>query len=389
MAWQGESVYSISVFVGYLAVIVGNVAVAVTCLAIAGAIFAFLRFNTHPASIFMGDSGSQFLGFAAIVFALVISQQSDAVSPLVPLLLFGLPVLDTLTVMTTRLLSGRSPFSPDRSHFHHKLLEVGLGHAEAVVAIYILQSFLVALAYFLRYQSAWLIVLVYACFVAALLSFFHFARKFKVNQDRWQPIERLKLWCAEARGKRQLLAVLFPFFNYYFYVLALPWVVFVSPPSVIGAYASIGVACCFLLLVWLNPRLAERLLRVLFFLLIPLVIFSGDSAWLGVAGKDGDTVLNVGFVLLFFCSILVSFFSTRQKGIWSTPLDFLVLLLLLCLPNIAGISFHHQRLGVIGLKCLVLIVCFEVLLSERRGKCQGLVWAMVGALVVYGVRGLV
>ena len=86
----------------------------------------FLRFNTHPARIFMGDAGSQFLGFSVGVLSILLTKQTATpLSTALPLLLVGLPMLDTLTVMVLRLHAGRSPFAADRNHFHHRLLAPG------------------------------------------------------------------------------------------------------------------------------------------------------------------------------------------------------------------------------------------------------------------------
>jgi UDP-GlcNAc:undecaprenyl-phosphate GlcNAc-1-phosphate transferase len=118
--------------IGYLAYLEGDISVGLAALAFIGAIFGFLRFNTHPATIFMGDTGSQLLGFAAITLSLALTQRQTALSPLLPLILLGFPVLDTLTVMITRILRKRSPFSADRNHFHHNLLDLGFRHPESV-----------------------------------------------------------------------------------------------------------------------------------------------------------------------------------------------------------------------------------------------------------------
>jgi UDP-GlcNAc:undecaprenyl-phosphate GlcNAc-1-phosphate transferase len=88
---------------------------------------------------------------------------------MLPLLVLGLPVLDTVLVMTKRVASGRSPFSPDRNHIHHRFLDIGFSHREAVYIIYLLQILLVLLAYNLRYATDTLIVVVYALFCALLL----------------------------------------------------------------------------------------------------------------------------------------------------------------------------------------------------------------------------
>lgn len=377
-------------FVGYLAVISGNATIAVASLAIAGAIFGFLRFNTHPASIFMGDSGSQMLGFATVCFAVLLSQASDAISPCIPLLLFGLPVFDTLSVMTNRIIAGRSPFSPDRGHFHHRLLEIGFGHAEAVVIIYLLQALLVLAAFFLRFQSSWLILGVYAAFVWSVLAFLRIARSKGWRQKRWPVLDRFKTWCTEVRGQRKLLAVLFPCFRYFFYLLAVPWIFFAPKPEGSTALFAIVGAVVIVLLISCCPKVLERCIRVIVFLVIPLAVYWGDQQLLYFeAGLAGERLVNGAYVLLFMLSVAISFFSTRLKGIWSTPLDFLMLVLLFTLPNIAGLSLHNQRLGAIGLKCLVLVVCFEVLLSEVRGRCEWIAALLAFSVAVYGVRAFI
>src|SRR5438874_10204606 len=132
----------------------GDVRVLLATIAVIGSIVGFLRFNTYPARIFMGDGGSQFLGFCAGVLAVMLTQNvNTALSPALPLLILGLPILDTLLVMGERLYEGRSPFVADRKHIHHRLLALGFDHYEAVIAIYVLQSVLIVGAYFLRFES--------------------------------------------------------------------------------------------------------------------------------------------------------------------------------------------------------------------------------------------
>src|SRR5579883_241279 len=99
--------------------ICGNRPVMAVALIEAGAVLGFLRFNTHPARIFMGDSGSQMLGFSVGALAILATQgETCPLSAALPLLLLGLPIMDTLTVMLTRIRAGRSPFSADSNHLH-------------------------------------------------------------------------------------------------------------------------------------------------------------------------------------------------------------------------------------------------------------------------------
>lgn len=118
----------------------GSVFIAVVMAATIGAVLGFLIFNFNPARIFMGDTGSYFLGYVLATSALVggtTSQKaSTAVSLLVPCLALGVPIFDTLFSMFRRFLERRPLFSADRGHIHHRLLDMGLTHRRAVLTIY-------------------------------------------------------------------------------------------------------------------------------------------------------------------------------------------------------------------------------------------------------------
>ena len=115
-----------------------DIFVATVMATMLGAVLGFLVFNFNPARIFMGDSGSYFLGFVLGTTSLVgIAQKtSTAVSILVPILALGVPIFDTLFTMLRRFLERRPIFSPDRGHIHHRLLEMGLTHRRAVLILY-------------------------------------------------------------------------------------------------------------------------------------------------------------------------------------------------------------------------------------------------------------
>ncbi len=116
-------------------------------LAFAGALAAFLRFNWHPSKLFMGDAGSMTLGFVLAFFAVQLTQKPDsAVSPVAALIVLAIPVTDTLTVMTKRMINGKSPFEPDKTHFHHILRDMGFGHAGVVLIIMSLSTLFSLLA---------------------------------------------------------------------------------------------------------------------------------------------------------------------------------------------------------------------------------------------------
>jgi UDP-GlcNAc:undecaprenyl-phosphate GlcNAc-1-phosphate transferase len=109
----------------------GQPLIGVLCFALAGALLGFLRWNFNPASIFTGTSGVQFVGYTLAVLA-VLGTAKVAVA----LLVLGVPIIDTFWIIVRRISEGRSPFSPDRTHIHHRLLDLGLSHRQTVLVIY-------------------------------------------------------------------------------------------------------------------------------------------------------------------------------------------------------------------------------------------------------------
>lgn len=108
---------------------------------IAGALLGFLRHNWNPSKLFMGDAGSLFLGFSLAFMSIAITQKENSgVPPVAALLILAVPIVDTLTIMTKRMIKGRSPFYADKYHMHHILMRLGLGKVNAVKAILFLSA---------------------------------------------------------------------------------------------------------------------------------------------------------------------------------------------------------------------------------------------------------
>ncbi len=123
--------------------------------ALAGSIVGFLFYNFNPASIFMGDTGSMFLGFVLATTAIQTNQKaSTAVAVVIPCIALGLPIMDTLLAIARRAFRGRPLFQPDKEHIHHKLMARGLTHRQAVLVLYGFCIFLGATALILTYASS-------------------------------------------------------------------------------------------------------------------------------------------------------------------------------------------------------------------------------------------
>ncbi len=132
----GVSVIALAAFLA-LAYHDDNVTVMMITSALLGALLGFLKYNFFPARVFMGDTGSLTVGFVLAFTAIYLTQLPGArIEPAVPLVVLGLPIVDTVWVMGNRLRQRRSPFAPDMTHVHHKFLMLGLEHRYTVVIIY-------------------------------------------------------------------------------------------------------------------------------------------------------------------------------------------------------------------------------------------------------------
>jgi UDP-GlcNAc:undecaprenyl-phosphate GlcNAc-1-phosphate transferase len=209
-----------------IAHVTGNAFVALLSAGLMGVLAGFLFFNFNPARIFMGDSGSYFLGFVLATLSLSGALQqkaSTAVSLLVPVIALGLPIFDTFFTMLRRFLERRSIFSPDRGHIHHRLLDLGLTHRRAVIVLYGVCVVLTAAAIAVSLGRAWQtgVALLFASVVLIALvrfvgyfEYLHLVRRQKARiYDRRTNLLRLALPAllsrlASARTEEDVLAVL-------------------------------------------------------------------------------------------------------------------------------------------------------------------------------------
>jgi UDP-GlcNAc:undecaprenyl-phosphate GlcNAc-1-phosphate transferase len=126
-----------------IALIVAEPDVALLMGALSGACIGFLPYNLNPAKIFMGDTGSTFLGFVlAVVSIQGLFKFYAIISFAVPFLMLGLPIFDTCFAILRRVSHGQSPMAPDRGHIHHRLIDMGFTQKQAVAVLYIISAIL-------------------------------------------------------------------------------------------------------------------------------------------------------------------------------------------------------------------------------------------------------
>ena len=144
-----------SVSFGLLAIISGQISMALIAFTLTGALLGFVLHNFHPAKIFMGDTGSLVVGLVLSILAInainsgIISMHLPHKGPLVAIAILAILLFDSLRVFIVRVVRGRNPLSPDMNHIHHSLLDLGFGHQKTTFIICIMNILLIVITYFL------------------------------------------------------------------------------------------------------------------------------------------------------------------------------------------------------------------------------------------------
>jgi UDP-GlcNAc:undecaprenyl-phosphate GlcNAc-1-phosphate transferase len=149
----GSALFS-TIVVFVVSLVSNNQLVALLTVALAGSILGFLRYNFNPATIFLGDCGSLFIGFMLSALALAGAQKTPTmVAVAIPIVSFGLPIFETVLSVIRRYISGQPIFGADREHIHHILLDKGLSQRQVVIILYGVSALCGLLSLFLLYPS--------------------------------------------------------------------------------------------------------------------------------------------------------------------------------------------------------------------------------------------
>jgi UDP-GlcNAc:undecaprenyl-phosphate/decaprenyl-phosphate GlcNAc-1-phosphate transferase len=376
--------------IGFLAFNCGNMTMTVMSAAVVGGIAGFLRYNSYPAVLFMGDAGSQMLGFLLVVFAIAVTQANTPYSKILALPIIGFPILDTLAVMVERIRRGRSPFSPDKNHFHHRLLKLGFFHTEAVLSIYLIQSCFVVFALVTRFHSGWVHLTGFVGFSVVILALFFVAGKTGWNFQRqgWFDLlvkQRLKT----IKEQKIFIRVAFGAMRYLFFLLL---AVQAMVPGQVPTYFSLASLTLLLLtgVVYLCrlERVRDNVLRFNVYMLVPLLVYQSETqpgAWMQSPWLE---MFHLGYIALVFFVIMTMNLTRRRHGFKISPLDILVFVIILVFPNLPAFDVQEFRIGMMLAKGLILYYSFDVLTGELRGSTSILAKPVVGILLLLTVRGL-
>ncbi len=381
----GTSLITISM-VALLAYDAGGSDVVLIAMAVAGSILGFLRHNTHPARLFMGDTGSQFLGFSLGVLVIVLSQSvNSAMSPLIPLMLLGLPILDTFAVMGQRLYEKRSPFSPDKNHIHHKLLAIGLDQYEAVFIIYLLQSSFVALAYFMLYESDALLSLIYLVISALVLGVFQLATvsSWQLNRQQLYNDSRLKQLIKYLRKTGLLVAV-----PTYALITLVPVLLLLPIVFTQQVTSDMGILALILLLVLLASIVSRSTHTMLLEKAVVYVVAVISVYHITYISESSSVLsaMNWLYLLLFISFVLRVRFS-HEKTFQVTPLDYLVIILIILVPHLPEMHIENEFIGEMAIKLVVLFYACEAVMGLSASKWNLMRIGAISTLLLVAYRG--
>lgn len=172
-------------FLAYVCVVRNQLVGLVFMTVISGGLLGFLRYNFYPATVFMGDGGSYFLGYLlGTISAYCAMSNSATLSTLIPMLVVALPIIDVTMATLRRFIHGQGIFTPDKLHFHHMLLRMGLSHRNAVIVLYgvtLLFSCCALLFLRIKDEKAYVLFLVLGLFILFCIASLGYFRSYDIR----------------------------------------------------------------------------------------------------------------------------------------------------------------------------------------------------------------
>lgn len=156
-------------------------------------VLGLFRYNYPRARLFMGDSGSLFIGFSLAVISVLLTQGRGSVNPMAPVVVLCLPIFDTIRVMVVRILNRRHPFHADKTHIHHLMTRSRIRPDRVVKIIWLLAGLMASIAYLLRRSESWVLLVFSLCVVVTLSLFIEKLDIIKLRRSRAVPKRRTLL----------------------------------------------------------------------------------------------------------------------------------------------------------------------------------------------------
>jgi UDP-GlcNAc:undecaprenyl-phosphate GlcNAc-1-phosphate transferase len=385
-------------------------------LPLIGGILGFLRYNTHPATIFMGDGGSNWLGFMTGMIMLIVLAEQPVLYPgvasnllpelalaqtkgipiLTVILCLAVPVFDTACVIINRARHGQHPMQADKRHFHHTLLRLGLSHPQSVAAVYFvaLSAGILGLApvAFAKYNLEWVPPLV--SLGIALL--FPLGLQASKNPERMLISGLLDSRARAMNNQVRKLLRLWESTNRYtiYGILLLAPVLAGAPPAPVGRAAGL-VAAGLALVIVMKKGATDLLQSLALALAITTLLIANNTNQIMIefdgARHDIQGLYNAVFIWLAASTAGFVVATARRNYLVVKPSDFLLVCIPLVLILIPEPFRTDYRLNVIGLRALVVFAAILTMVKRHQYSLRRFsVIALAGLVYAYlaGVWGM-
>lgn len=380
----GESLISLGV-IAYLAFIFNSELMLIISAAVIGGIFGFLRFNSHPAQVFMGDGGSQFLGYVLAILVLLLTQSvNTTLSPALPALLLGLPIIDILAVFFLRAKHKMNLFRATRNHVHHRLLDIGFQHYESVMFIYTVQFILVLSAIPLMYETDLNIFLFYLLICSSVFLFLTLSERtgFKVHEQENKKDIFVAFLNKYPRMHDVPLKALESGLS--LFILASALIVTNIPKDF--AVSSL-VLLLLLLFVLASGVLGYQLYRLILFVTIGFSVYLLTNFPVNWLSNQIDLVFMYFTVMIILGFVTIKISSGNEFRI--TPLDYLVIALALLIEFLPGENVIRENIIWMIVQIIILFYACELLIQNMKDRRNRFSGTIMLALALIAYRGLV
>lgn len=382
----GEALLSLCC-IAFLAFAAGGVNIVIIALATIGGLIGFMRYNTYPARIFMGDGGSQFLGYTLGFLTVILTQEvNPALSPALPLLILGLPIADIIAVFAQRIYKGMNWFRASKNHIHHRLLDLGFHHYESVVIVYSVQALLVLSAVIMAYESDLLITVVYLALVALVFVLLVVAerRGWRLRETQDEPV--LLGVIESPRYAERLSSIVHGVINYGIALFLIGGAFMATTIPVDFTIAATTLFVLLLVRLVSGYRVWFLSLRMLVYVTVIFVVYllnTYQPAYL--AGADPVTY---AFFFILVAAIALSIRLQKGGSFHVTPMDFLIFLTVIGLMVLSKNGVVGSGTTAIVLKTIILYYGCELLFSKMTSRINPLSVSALAALLIIGARGL-
>ncbi|MDQ6960492.1 MAG: MraY family glycosyltransferase [Mariprofundaceae bacterium] len=358
-----------------------------------GCLLGFLCFNTHPARVFMGDTGSLLLGYALSAIVVLLVQRGDGarVAPISMALILALPIVDTLLVMARRIYYGFSPFLPDKTHLHHRLLNLDLPHSAVVPVLYGSITLFGLLAVVMRSLPEWLQflagILLAAGIYGSVICGQHSGWKWHSRRVRWlQRAYRNRLYrqmAAWAGKSVPIVTWLLPL------AFAVPLLAMLSLPHSVALAGLLVCAMSALMFPWRASLdrlgLSHGVAYVTIFALLGIYQFYGQG-WITRYVAAVTMVLALWVMLKLVFKRHLRIFLTSGFELLMIIISWFVPLFLNHAINISPTM--QQASLVVCLEAIPVLLALKIIIRKQPRRNRLLAASLIGMLLLVSLPGV-